>query len=212
LEFSKSIGLKNPHLVYQGVDTNFFKPGKRQIKNKEIIISFVGRMIKTKGPQILLNVAKELVQKYPNIKFIFAGSGDFYKQLSAQDEPRINFVGALNRNQVAQLLTNTDIFVLPSSHHEGLPTGILEAGASGCVVVATNKGGIKEVISDNKTGLLIKPTEDSLQGALEKLIKDQSLRIKLSKTLQDKIKKEFDWKIIASQFKMLIKKQLGLSL
>lgn len=211
LKFAKSIRLGSPRIVYGGVDTNYFKPQKSESKRiipnsrlkldkNDIVISFSARMIPSKGPQLLLKTAQNLIKKNSRLHFVFAGGGALYKELVPSASSQIHFLGTLNQTQVRKLLANSDIFVHPSSHHEGFPNSILEAGASGCAVIATNKGGTNELIKDGITGLIIKPDVKNLESALITLIEDQNLRISLGQALRQKIVKEFDWQIIVKQF------------
>ena len=219
-QFTQSIGMKNPVVIYGGVDTEFFNPKKRdkvrsipnvkkRFSDKEIVITFLGRMIETKGPQLLMESARMLVKQYKNIQFVFAGNGEMYQKLNHDTQPeRVYFTGALNKKEVAKLLANTDIFVHPSIHHEGFPNAILEAGASGCAVIATNKGGTKELIINGNTGLLVKPSAKSLQTALISLIENIGKRNELGSNLHKKIEKEFYWKNIAVEFKNVLDQNL----
>ncbi|MDD2823541.1 MAG: glycosyltransferase family 4 protein [Candidatus Daviesbacteria bacterium] len=204
-KFLRKYSFKSPQLIYGGVDSNYFKPGIK----KPLTITFVGRMIKSKGPQVLLEVAKKITTKYPQAHFVFAGGGELFNKLSADADKHIQFTGPLSSKEVAKLLSQTDIFVHPSIHPEGFPNVILEAGSCGCAVIATDQGGTKEIIINNKTGLLVEPTVDSLLIAIEKLILDQTLKSKLAKALQVKIRQDFDWKKIAQQFQQLIKTELN---
>lgn len=205
LKFAKSIHLGSPQVVYGGVDTELFKPrSSLKLTKKDIMITFSARMISTKGPQLLLEAAQDLIKKYPHIKFFFAGDGSLYKKLAPYASSQIHFLGALNQAQIRKLLAKSDIFVHPSSHHEGFPNSILEAGASGCAVIATNKGGTNELIKDGITGIIIQPNVKSLEQAIIKLIQDKKLRNNLGKALRQKIVKEFDWQIIVKQFQKKI--------
>lgn len=214
--FVQSIGMRNPVIIYGGVDTEFFNPRKRdkvrsipniekRFSDREIVITFLGRMIETKGPNLLMEAARALVKEYKHVYFIFAGNGGIYQKLNHGTQPeRVYFMGALNKEQVAKLLANTDIFVHPSIHHEGFPNAILEAGASGCAVIATDKGGTRELIINGNTGLLVKPSAKSLYTALVSLIENIGRRDELGDNLHKKIEKEFDWKNIAGEFKNVL--------
>ena len=91
----------------------------------------------------------------------------------------------------SRYLKNFDIFVLPSLK-EGLPYVILEAGLAGLPVIASNVGGIPEIIENGKDGLLVPPADPKeLIKAIKKLIEDKTLRENLAKNLHEKITKEF---------------------
>ncbi|MDP3902077.1 MAG: glycosyltransferase family 4 protein, partial [bacterium] len=91
----------------------------------------------------------------------------------------------------SRYLKNFDIFALPSIK-EGLPYVILEAGLAGLPVVASNIGGIPEIIEDGKSGLLTPPkNSEALTEAIKRLIDDKNLRDTLAANLHEKIKTEF---------------------
>lgn len=214
-EFVQSIGMKNSIVVYGGVDTEFFNPKKRdrirlipnvkkRFFDKEIVVTFLGRMIETKGPQFLMEAARSLVKKYRRIHFIFAGNGEMYQKLNRNKLKRVYFTGALNKIEVAKLLANTDIFVHPSIHHEGFPNAILEAGASGCAVIATDMGGIKEIIEKNKTGILVEPDKKELKKAIVELINDRKKRQNLGMKLRVKVVDNYGWKKISHDFQEIL--------
>lgn len=198
---------KKTHIIYGGVDTKCFKKNTnktRKILNKnfsrnDIIVSFVGRMIYSKGPQLLLKSAQKLTKKYKNVYFIFGGSGNLYHDLLKEQNDHILFTGTLDKKSVAALLSNTDILVHPSLHHEGFPNVLLEAGAAGCAVLATDKGGTYEIINKN-TGTIIKPTLADIEKKLEYLFANKKERISYGKKLQKWIRESYDWEKIANDY------------
>ncbi len=96
------------------------------------------------------------------------------------------------RNDVAQLLAASDVFVL-SSRSEGLPLSILEAMAAGLPVVATNVGGVPELVLEGETGLLVPPGDPhSLAGALERLLDDSELRGRMGAAGRIRVEERFD--------------------
>jgi glycosyltransferase involved in cell wall biosynthesis len=96
------------------------------------------------------------------------------------------------RNDVVQLLAASDVFVL-SSRSEGLPLSILEAMAAGLPVVATNVGGVPELVLEGETGFLV-PSGDaqSLAGALQRLLDDSALRGRLGTAGRIRVEERFD--------------------
>ncbi len=104
-----------------------------------------------------------------------------------------------------EILKDSQLFCLPTTYPEGLPTVILEAGYFGVPVIATDMGGINEVISDNKTGKIIPPDDpESLQSAILELIRDEEERNTLGAELQKKISAEFTWQKTAQEVKKII--------
>lgn len=216
-KFVRSLKIKSPYVVYGGVNTKFFKPKlkrddrtidkiKKKFNDGDIIITFVGRMIHSKNPQTIVKVAKRVIKQHKNVYFIFAGNGELYEKLKKQKNRNVYFLGSLEKKSVANLLTNTDILVHPSTHHEGLPNVILEAGACGCAVVATSMGGTKEIVVNEKTGLLVKSNVKDIEQAVVELITDEKKRTRLQRAIRRHVVAQFDWKNIAEQFAILLKR------
>lgn len=214
-QFIKTLGVKNPLIVYGGVDISLFHPSqkkevrtvpnlKQKFNTNDLIITFLGRMIPSKGPQLLFKSAKILNQRFNNLYFIFAGEGAVKDKLSLCLLPNTFFTGPLTKQQTAKLLAQSDIVVHPSLHHEGFPNVILEAGASGCAVIATNQGGTAEIIDNGKNGLLVKPDVSSLTSAIEDLVHNKGKRLLFGQELRKKIAKNFNWKKIAKSYQELL--------
>lgn len=214
-EFLKSLEINKPTIIYGGVDTKFFNPKNRKktrtipklninLDEKDILVTFVGRMITSKGPQLLYEVMQNFIAKNKNIKLVFAGDGEMLTQLSRKKGKNVYFTGALDKEDISKLMSNTDILVHPSLHHEGFPNVLLEAGSSGCAVIATDQGGTKELIEHMKTGLLIKTGKKPLKQAINKLIEDHRLRLILGKSLRNRITKSYDWNKIVIEYNSLL--------
>ena len=132
---------------------------------KEFTVGTIGESTKNKGHKYLLEAKKY----FPALKF--------------------NIIS--NVPNAAKYLKNFDIFVLPSLK-EGLPYVILEAGLAGLPVIASNIGGIPEIIENGKEGLLVPPADtEKLAAAIKKLVDDKTLRETLVKNLHQKITQEF---------------------
>ena len=96
------------------------------------------------------------------------------------------------RNDVPELLAASDVFVL-SSRSEGLPLSILEAMAAGLPVVATNVGGVSELVLDGQTGILVPPGDPrSLAGAIGRLLDDSAFRARLGAAGRLHVEERFD--------------------
>lgn len=214
-DFATSLGIKDSKIIYGGVDTKYFKPQiykkhriipkiNKVFTKQDIIITFVGRMIYSKGPHILLEASYEILKHYKNTYFIFAGEGPLYNKLKYNKNKHVFFLGSLEKNNIAKLMAQSDIIIHPSLHHEGFPNVLLEAGASGCAVIATNQGSTKEIIINNKTGILINPNKEDLVHALSDLIKNEEKRKQLKTKIREHVKRNFDWRAIVDQFRLAI--------
>jgi len=154
------------------------------------VVGTIAELHKNKG----LSYLAEAAEKIPNATFAIIGEGEERKRLALaiaahRLEKRVLLLGYIPNART--LISAFDIFILPSIK-EGLPYVLLEAGARGIPTVATNVGGIPEIIEHKKTGLLVEPKDPSaLAEALNRLIGDESLRKKLGASLKQKIQRNF---------------------
>ena len=125
---------------------------KRQRIFKEPTILFVGRITIQKGPDYFLEVARRVLEKEKNVRFVMAGSGDMarkilHKAASLGLGTKFLFAGFLKRGEVEQILSSADIFIMPSVSE---PFGIvpLEAMSYGAVAVISKQSGVAEVIEN----------------------------------------------------------------
>ncbi len=161
---------------------------------KKIQVLFVGRMIDSKGPKLLFKIAK----KFKNLKFIFVGPGnlvrDFQEEAGKLKIKNVKILGPISHAEVLTLMSRSLILVHPSYHSEGFPNVLTEAGARKMVVIATDVGGTREIILNNKTGILVKPKDEkALENALKKLMKNRKLSKKLAENLYKHVTKNFRW-------------------
>ncbi len=192
-------GKSNYTVIYGGIWLRDKKLTKKT--NNQLVIGFLGRMIPSKGAQRLLTLAQKMNTQEKDIIFKFAGDGPILEELKHSQSKNTQFLGKLNRPQVNDFLDQVDILVHPSTHHEGFPSVLLEAGAHGCAVVATPQGGTTELIIDHETGLICSADENDIQSKVIELIENKGLRETLGKKLQQKVDKEFQWQDIAKKYK-----------
>jgi glycosyltransferase involved in cell wall biosynthesis len=142
------------------------------ISADSILIGMIGRVNHWKGQAYFLEIAKEILKKYPETHFVMAGDAypgneALFDKLNADIvnqnlQHKIHNIGY--RTDIANILHALDIFVLPSILPDPFPTVILEAMAAGKAIVATNHGGAKEMIEDGQSGILI-PFNNSVESA-----------------------------------------------
>ena len=148
------------------------------------LVGIVAALEDHKGHTYLIQASKILKSQAPKIKIIVVGSGSLRWELDKQVqklgvEDIVLFLGF--REDVPRILASLDLFVL-SSHLEGLGSSILDAMASRLPIVATQTGGIPEVVIHRETGLLVPPRNPSaLAEAILKLYRDRDLAERLGK-------------------------------
>lgn len=132
------------------------------------IITFLARLTQLKGCLHIPNILKRVYKEHKKVMFWIIGEGDFDKFLERElRNMPVKFWGMVPHSMVPKILASSSISYLPS-YTESCPLGILESMASSVPVVATNVGGIPEIIKNGETGFTT-PLEDTKQMA-EKII------------------------------------------
>ena len=143
------------------------------------IVGNVAALVPHKGQRHLVEAAALVVRQVPDARFVIAGEGELRAALEKQIkdhhlEKHVILAGF--RPDVLSLHKAFDLFVM-SSVTEGLGTSLLDAMACGKAVVATEAGGIPEVVIDGTTGLLVPPRDhEAMARAIVTLLKDEGLR------------------------------------
>lgn len=138
-------------VVHNAFTARRLYPEKKK-KFKKPVVLFLGRLTPQKGPKIFLEIAKKVVEKYENVRFIIAGAGEMERELMLEASSlgigtHIMFTGFLNREEVEEALSLADIVVMPSVSE---PFGIvaLEALYFGCALIISKQSGASEVIQN----------------------------------------------------------------
>ncbi|HEY3312579.1 MAG TPA: glycosyltransferase family 4 protein [Anaerolineales bacterium] len=198
----------SPHLipiVWNGVDTEIFYPGQKNTNKNGFILS-VGRLGPGKGLEDLIDSMPSISAMNKDIKLIITGDGPVRAALEQRVKAyhlndRVHFEGHVSdRDRLVDLYQKASLFVLPS-HHEGLPTVILEAMACGCPVIATNVGGVPNVIEDGKNGIIIPPGDPNhLAGAVQALLGDPEKLTEMGMQARLSVEERFSWNQTGSRF------------
>lgn len=147
-------------VIYNGVKKN---SEKRQTFNHHFC--FVGRLVKEKGIYELVEAFNIVRQKYPDAKLSIAGDGPELKKLKnivteLSLNESVEFLGWLQEDALESLYRKNTFFVLPS-YFEAFPMSVIEAMSYGCIVIASNVGGIPTIINGKTNGVLIKSEDTS---------------------------------------------------
>jgi len=177
---------------------------KYNLPEHYFLIGCIGRIEPKKGQDTLLEAF--FLSNLPNSMVIFAGSVDDHKffnklkrfVLEKKLTDRVIFLQFTF--DVPQLMSTFDCFVVPS-HSETFGLVVLEAMAAELPVIATNSGGIPEIIDNNKNGLLFEP-KDSMELArcLKKVHHDSKFATEISKNALEKVKIKFDYEKNVNKF------------
>ncbi|MBR3670685.1 MAG: glycosyltransferase [Fibrobacter sp.] len=173
--------------------------------NGKFKVLFVGRHIERKGIRYLIDSAKLLPADKFEIRIV--GVGDLTEKLKqyAAQYPHVVFTGKLSPEDLAHEYSTANVFVLPAivdskGDTEGLGVVLIEAMELGLPIVASNVGGIPDVVVDGESGILV-PEKDpeALANAFKRLASDRSLTVALLEGAQRRIAECFTWDGIISR-------------
>jgi len=156
-------------------------PLPERARGERPLLAFAGRMTAPKA----LGVALEAVVQVPEVELALAGDGDERAALEARAhelglDGRVRFLGPLPRAEVLALFRQADAALLSSSW-ENFPHTLVEALAVGTPAIATNVGGVAEIVTDGENGLLVAPGDPAaLADAIRRFLSDDELRARLS--------------------------------
>lgn len=195
--FAQKFTKKKIPVIHRGMDFEPIKNWKLKIKNWEFVkLGFVGRLVKLKWLDLLLEAFDNLQKKHHNLILEIVGDGDQLDELQTMVKDlgldgKVSFLWFKDRAYVAnEFLSHIDIVVNPS-YQEWLPTSVLEGLLSKCVVVATSVGGTPEISDQEDLILVDKWSISDLQKGLEYAIQNHE---KLKWLSYDYVKDHFDWK------------------
>lgn len=178
---------------------------KRELGIDGKIILTVARLVPWKGIDMLIKILPRFNNE---TQLLVVGDGPDIHRLKSLAfgigvEKRVIFRGQIPHNKVSLYLRAADIFVLPSSY-EGLPHTILEAMIAGIPIVATNTGGIPEVIESGKEGFLLKPEDLSgLEESISRLLEDSATALKFTENAKEKVK-QFNSDILGEEIHRIL--------
>ncbi len=197
-------------IVHCGINLDKFTRRTKKECSSTIAILAVGRCVPKKGFGDLLKALKELDTMGIEWTANIAGHGPLLLDLqqTASDigiADRLNFLGSVPQKEITRLLNVADVFILPSvpvadGDIDGIPVSLMEAMAVGCPVISTEVSGIPELISDRKSGLLVKPHDPSgLAKAIKQLRETPDLYEGVSDGGRAKVEAEFDLTSVGEQ-------------
>ena len=167
----------------------------------KVSIGWIARVTGVKNPLRAVEIAK----LFPDAQFLIAGGGEMLEQVKAQAPKNTKVLGWTD---AAELFASSDI-ILSTSENEGMPIALIEAQLASKPVVATNVGGVAEVVINNKTGFVTRKNTEDLAKALEKLIDSKALRSAQGKAAKAHATKAFSVermiKAHVSLYKKLVK-------
>jgi len=171
--------------VYTGID---FGGGDSQKRSKKkTVITCVARLRPRKGHKYLFKALAQIKNELKNVEVRIVGDGEMRKKLKKQVSKlklkNVSFLGS--RKDIPELLSESDIFVLPTTS-DTLPISIIEAMFTNQAIITTNCGGIPEIIKDNYSGFIVEPADPKLLAEkLLLLLRKKSIRKELADNAQE---------------------------
>jgi len=166
-----------------------------------VLVGTVAGMVGHKDYPTLLKASERVIAAEPGVFFVAVGSGPEERKVRALADSlrldgRFRFLG--ERRDVGAVLKAMDVFVL-ASKMEGLGTSVLDAMSVGLPIVATEAGGIPEMVDDGGNGLLV-PSEapDSLSDAIIALARDSEMRQAFGSRSRERVR-EFDYRLMGAR-------------
>lgn len=192
-------------LIYNAVDASLsaIRRDPEWLRQKfglppdSVICTAVGRLVPVKGYDVLINALQRIASQVTQLYCLIVGEGESKEELSAQIraaglENRIRLVGYYDRENAMSILKSSDLFVMPS-RYEGTPIALLEAAALGRPILASNTGGIPELVQHEKHAFLVPPGDPAaLSQGLLKLTLDREYARILGQNAQQRIHQKFN--------------------
>lgn len=209
-------------VIYNGVDLTKFDPEQvkgrikilkeeLKIKKDELVLTTIGQIYPRKGHEYLLKAFAQVVSEIPKVRLLVVGQDptddqrychklySYIKDLNLND--KVNLLGY--RKDIPEILALTDLFVLPSLE-EPFGRVLIEAMVMEKPVVATDVGGIPEIVEDGKSGGLVPPAHpEKLSAAILRLLADRNLRVDFGKRGRKIVEEKFDLQVHVEQVQRL---------
>lgn len=170
-------------IVFNGESLKRFSPKENYQIGDAFKLLHIGRFQPLKNQMLIVECTAELIEAGLNLEVFLVGDNDNSYGEEVKEaiiahhlENKIHLVGL--QSDVAPMLSQVDLFVLPSQY-EGMPMTLIEAMATGLPVIASAVGGIVDMMNNNENGLLIQPDKSSLIRSIKELYDNGQLRMQL---------------------------------
>lgn len=193
-------GIKKNKMTVIHNGSTIVNPFKSERKFKEKTVLFVGRLTRQKGPEKFLDIASKVLESNPDVRFVMAGVGDYFKSLLEQSSyknigNRFHMTGFLNQEKLRYLFSVSDVYCMPSLS-EPFGLSAVEAAQFGIPCVISKQSGVSEVLS----GSLKFDFWDvnKAAGCILNLLNDSTLRKKIVTDASGNLN-NISWKISAQK-------------
>jgi glycosyltransferase involved in cell wall biosynthesis len=209
-------------VIYNGIDLSMYDKTldssklKRQfnLPDNSLLVGIVGRISPRKGHRYFIEAAKKVLEEIPSARFFIVGwiesHAKVYSDLLNNLRRQVNELGLYKylrftgvRKNFPDVMASLDVVVLASASEaapEPFGRVIVEAMAASKAVVATNEGGVPELIEDGRTGLLVPPADSSsLAKAIIRLLKNEQERKQIGEKAKESLKDKFAEEIMVGK-------------
>lgn len=208
--------------MYNGIDQKDYQPTSKpdQIRKRRelgvpeesFLIVTVAVLREPKGIQFMIHAMESIVQSQPHIHYLIVGEGKYKENLENLVREKnlgkhISFAG--QRSDISEILYASDLFVLPTLT-DALPTVLIEAMSAGKAIVASNVGGVPEIVEDRISGILIQPGDpDQLAKSCLSIAGDDNKRKAMEiaglRIVKEKFNIDMQVKALSKLYKEMVK-------
>ncbi|SDO99744.1 glycosyltransferase [Desulforhopalus singaporensis] len=216
---------KKLDIIPMGVDSQVFTSERKDLsllKRYNIngpVLLFVGRLTEKKGVKHLIDAMPDVLKYEPDARLLIVGSGELENKLRRQTESiglkdKIHFVGAVSNGEIAKYYATADIFIGPSikdknGDTEGFGLTFVEAAMSGCLVIASDIGGVGDIVIDNETGfLVVAGNSKKLSEKIIFVLKNNNNFQEIAKKAREFCVENYEWKVIVTKYDKIFLKNI----
>jgi glycogen(starch) synthase len=208
--YSDHLGLRDVAVIPNAISQELVDEAKaptrapKDERRPSPLIVMPGRFVPEKGHPVLLLAVSRLKTEFPGLELVLAGSGPTEEEARREAgrlgiENRVRFMGNVARGALFEIERAADVVVLPSLY-EGLPLAVAEAMALGAPVVASDVGGLPELIADGVTGRLARAgSSDDLAAAIRSVLLDKPAAIEMADAARAYVADHFAPRTVAGQ-------------
>jgi len=181
---------------------------------------FVGRLVKKKGLQYLVEAMPLILKALPETRLRIAGNGPERSELKRRVlhlglQDHVEFLGSISNNDLPALYQSAGIVIFPSvvdrsGDREGFGLVLVEALGCECTVVATDLPAMQDIVQDGRTGLVVRQrSPEEIAEAVVRLSGDPAFRRSLAVNGRKHVVKRFDWEVIAWEYETVMRSLIG---
>ena len=177
--------------------------GEYRLENGVKLVGCIGRIIPQKGQKVLLSAIPGVLQRYPDAVFLIVG--DAFLKEEAYKMELVEFIEKSGmeksarltgfRTDIGNVIQSLDLVIFPSIAPEAFPLSVLEAMWLGKPVIASDIGGVKEIIEDGVTGVLVEPNHpEQISDRIISLFEHQEISDRIGQNAKELVRQKFSLK------------------